>query len=159
MMMTDHDPRFDDAEAELRRGEAWRYREDGAPNPLTLKATGWSSGHTKHGQAEFLNGTDRDGKPWSVLVGSTVLRKRLIDGEVSEWDDERQAFVVTKTIGRVEVGEVVSLLYLGDKEGANGTSYATFKVSRRPEAYAADVTAEPVHADTPPPHTDDDIPF
>jgi hypothetical protein len=141
---TEVDPRFDDAEAELRRGMAWKYREPGAPNPLTLIVTGWSEGHTKHGPAEFLNGIDRDGNAWSVLVGSTVLKKRLIDGEVSEWDNDRQAFIVTDMQGRVAPGDVVSIRYLGDKENAAGTPYAAFNVSRRGAAAAEDKPAEDV---------------
>jgi hypothetical protein len=136
-MNTQYDPRFDDAEAELRRGDAWKYRQPDTPNPLTILVTGWSSGHTKHGLTDFLNGTDRDGKAWSVLVGSLVLRKRLIDGEVSEWDADRNAFVVTNMEGRVQPGEMVSILYTGDKEGASGTPHATFKVSRLPAPAAA----------------------
>ncbi len=57
--------------------------------PADDRVTGWSTGHTKFGEAEFMNGVDRDGKAWSVLVGSVVLRKRLIEGLVEEWDDEQ----------------------------------------------------------------------
>ncbi len=71
------DSRFDEAEADVERGEPWRYREGDAPNPITIEVTGWSTGRTKLGDAEFLNGLDRDGKAWSVLVGSVVLRRRL----------------------------------------------------------------------------------
>jgi hypothetical protein len=142
------DSRFDEAEGELSRGEPWRYREADAPNPLTIEATGWSTGHTKHGEAEFLNGVDRDGNPWSVLVGSTVLRRRLIEGEVSEWDDERSAYVVTGNEGRVQPGEVVSIKYLGDREGSRGTPYADFAIVRKPPAVPANTSSQ-----------DDDIPF
>lgn len=130
--MTLSTDRFDAAEAEIDRGEPWRFREDGAPNPLTIEATGWSTGHTKHGEAEFLNGIDRDGKSWSILVGSTVLRRRLIDGEVSQWDDARGAYVVTSSQGRVQPGEVVSIKYLGDREGSQGKPYADFAIARKP---------------------------
>ena len=68
------DSRFDEAEADVDRGEPWRYREGDAPNPLTIRVTGWSTGHTQHGEADFLSGVDRDGKVWSVLVGSVVLQ-------------------------------------------------------------------------------------
>ncbi len=101
------DSRFDEAEADVDRGEAWRYREGDAPNPLTIRVTGWSTGHTKHGEADFLSGVDRDGKVWSVLVGSVVLRERLIEGLVAEWDEQESRYVVTETLGRVQPGEVV----------------------------------------------------
>jgi hypothetical protein len=129
--MEAYDPRFDEAEGEITRGNPWRFRENG-PNPLTIRATGWTNGHTKHGDAEFLHGVDRDGNGWSVLVGSTVLKRRLIDGEVSEWDDDRKAYIVTAVLGRVAEGEVVSLRFLGDKESGTGTTYADFAVSRKP---------------------------
>lgn len=136
--MTVTDNRFDEAEAEVDRGEPWRYRDPDAPNPLTILVTGWSRGHTKHGEADFLNGTDRDGKAWSVLVGALVLHKRLILGEVSEWDDDRHAFVVTANEGRVLPGEVVSIKFFGDKESANGKTYPDFHVVRKPPATALD---------------------
>jgi hypothetical protein len=126
------DSRFDEAEAEVEHGEPWRYREPDAPNPLTLKITGWSTGHTKLGDAEFLNGTDRDGKSWSVLVGSVVLTKRLVDGIVEAWDDEQNGYVVIATPGRVRAGEVVSIKYLGDAENSAGMTYPRFAVSRKP---------------------------
>lgn len=151
-MNSEVDPRFDEAEAELERGNPWMFREPDAPNPLTIKATGWSTGHTKLGEAEFLNGVDRNGNAWSVLVGSTVLRRRLIDGEVSEWDDSRGSYVVTCTEGRVAVGEVVAIRFLGEKEGSSGNPYSDFAVSRKPLTPAA--TSSP--AATPP---DEDIPF
>ena len=123
--------RFDEAEADVDRGNPWRFREPDAPNPLTIQATGWSTGMTKLGEAEFLNGTDRDGRKWSVLVGSVVLTNRLIVGAVEEWDNERGAFVVVETLGRVQVDEIVSIKYLGDVEGAKFT-YPNFRVSRKP---------------------------
>jgi hypothetical protein len=141
------DSRFADAEADVERGEPWAFRDADAPNPLTLLAGSWSTGHTKFGEAEFLSGTDRDGKRWSVLVASVVLRKRLIEGVLETWDDEKQAFVVTETLGRVEPGEVVSLKYLGDGENAQGQTYPRFSVSRKPVTASEEATA------------DDDIPF
>lgn len=126
-----YDARFDEAEAAVDHGTPWMYREPDAPNPLTIRVTGWDTGHTKLGEAEFMNGFDRDGKAWRVLVGSVVLAKRLIDGLVEEWDGEAGKFVVTATLGRVQVGEVVSLKYLGDREGEKYI-YPTFAISRRP---------------------------
>ena len=128
------DNRFDEAEADVERGEPWLYREPDAPNPLTIRATGWSTGHTKLGEAEFLGGVDRDGKAWSVLVGYVVLTKRLIDGLVEAWSDEQNGYVTTATLGRVQIGEVVSIKYLGDGENASGKAYPRFAVSRKPAA-------------------------
>jgi hypothetical protein len=126
-----YDSRFDEAEADVDHGTPWLYREPDAPNPLTIIASGWSTGVTKLGEAEFLNGVDRDGKAWSILVGSVVLTKRLVEGLVEEWDDRAGGFVVTATLGRVEPGEVVSIKYLGDREGAK-YNYPNFAVSRKP---------------------------
>jgi hypothetical protein len=127
-MSTLPDSRFDEAEADVERGERWRFREPDAPNPLTI------------GEAEFLNGVDRDGRKWSVLVGSVVLTKRLIDGLVEQWDDERGEFVVVETLGRAEPGEVVSLKYVGDVEGARYT-YPNFRVRRIPARQDAEARA------------------
>jgi hypothetical protein len=153
MMTQLEDERFDEAEAEINRGEPWRFRDADAPNPLTILATAWSQGHTKHGEAEFLNGVDRTGGAWSVLVGSLVLRRRLVDGEVTEWDDDRKAFVVAATEGRVQPGEVVSIKYLGDKESASGKSYPDFTVVRKPAAAGTSKDDEAATAGG------DDVPF
>jgi hypothetical protein len=131
MATVQSDDRFDEAEADVDRGEPWLFREADATNPLTILATEWSTGITKLGEAEFLNGVDRDGKRWSILVGSVVLTKRLIEGLVEAWDDEKADFVVVEAEGRVQPGEVVSLKYLGDVEGAKYT-YPNFRVSRKP---------------------------
>jgi hypothetical protein len=156
-----YDPRFDQAEANLRRGQAWLYREPDAPNPLTIEVSEWSEGHTVHGPAEFLNGVDKNGNQWSVLVGAAVLRKRLIDGELSDWDDERKAYVVTNLEGRVQEGDIVSILYLGEREtAAGGKKYADFKVERIPPLPAPLPTeVEDELAFTPAGVPDDDIPF
>jgi hypothetical protein len=135
MPQTQDDPRFDEAESDVDYGSSWLFREPGAVNPLTILATGWSTGTTKLGEAEFLQGVDREGKKWSVLVGSVVLGKRLIDGLVEEWDDALQKFVVVETLGRVQPGEVVSIRYVGDREG-DKFPYPDFKVSRKPAAAA-----------------------
>ncbi len=148
-----NDPRFAQAEAEVSRGKPWPFRDTDAPNPLTIIATGWSSGHTKYGEADFLAGTDRDGTVWSVLVGSVVLRRRLIDGEVSEWDDKRKTFVVTDVEGRVQPDEVVSIKYVGDKDAASGNSYPDFVVVRKPPSGSAPAATPSVAQPT------DEIPF
>jgi hypothetical protein len=129
--MTMIDDRFDEAEADVERGTPWKFRDPDAPNPLTIMATGWSTGHTSLGDAEFLNGTDRDDKKWSVLVGSVVLTKRLIEGLVEEWDNDLGEFAVVETLGRVQPGEIVSIKYVGDKQGAK-YDYPDFRISRKP---------------------------
>ena len=131
-MPDSQDDRFDEAEAEVTRGEYWAFRDPDAPNPLTIKTNGWSTGHTKYGKAEYLNGVDRDGKTWSVLVGSVALTKSLIEGLVERWDDEKGGYVVVETLGRVEPGEVVSIKYIGEGENAKGQPYPRFATSRKP---------------------------
>jgi hypothetical protein len=165
MQTTEYDPRFDEAESDVDHGTAWRYREPDAPNPLTILATGWSTGMTKLGEAEFLQGIDREGKSWSVLVGSVVLTKRLIEGIESEWDDDKKDFVVTATLGRVKPGEVVSIKYLGDVDGAR-YKYPNFKVSRKPPtgqpelaAQAAEPVSAPAGGGGGVAGHDDDLPF
>lgn len=133
MNSTAVDSRFDEAEADVDHGTPWMFRQPDVPNPLTIEAAAWSQGTTRLGEAEFLQGVDRDGKKWSVLVGSVVLTKRLIEGLVEEWDDEKGEFVVVKTEGRVQPGEIVSIKYVGDREGSK-YDYPDFKVSRKPAA-------------------------
>ena len=143
--------RFDEADADVDRGEPWRFREEGAPNPLTILATSWSSGHTRLGPADFLNGVDRDGKAWSILVGSVVLTKRLVDGIIEEWDVDRQAYVEVGREGKVKPGEIVSIKYLGDREGTQ-YDYPDFRVARRP----AEPASEPAGEERPLFGSDDD---
>jgi len=128
----EHDARFAEAEADVDRGEPWRFREPSAPNPLTIEVAGWSTGHTRLGDAEFMAGIDRDGKRWSVLIGSVVLRKRLVDGVFEEWSDEEGGYVVVETLGKARVGEIVSLKFIGDGETSSGKTYPRFAVSRKP---------------------------
>ena len=125
------DSRFDEAEADVDYGSPWCFRQPDMPNPITLQVTESRTGVTKLGEAEFMAGVDRSGKLWSILVGSVVLTKRLIDGLVEEWDDAKADFVVVETLGRVQPGEVVSIKYLGDVEGSRFT-YPNFRVSRKP---------------------------
>jgi hypothetical protein len=159
-----HDERFDEAEADVDHGDPWYYREPDAPNPLTILATGWSTGHTKKGEAQFLNGIDRDGKQWSILVGNLVLTKRLIEGLVEKWDANLNEFVVTDTLGRVKPGEVVSIKYIGDVQGAQHP-YPNFRVSRRPavlepnEGRAVTASKEEEEKEAAAGDGDGDIPF
>ena len=151
------DARFDEAEADVDHGTPWLYREAGAVNPLTILATGWSTGFTKLGEAEFLSGVDRNGKSWSVLVGGVVLSKGLIDGIFEKWDVARDEFVVVETLGRVQAGEVVSMKYLGDREG-DKYPYPDFKVSRKPAMSAAEapIPEQPADGEK---GAHDDIPY
>lgn len=156
MLHQESDSRFDEAEADVERGEPWRYREPDAPNPLTILASGWSTGHTKLGEAEFLNGVDRYSKAWSVLCGPVVLKKGLSEGLVEAWDDAKGGFVVTETLGRVKPGEVVSIKYLGDGESAEGKPYPRFAISRKPPGSPG---GEPSAGSGGGGGPDDDIPF
>lgn len=139
-MTTAYESRFDAAEADVDSGSPWMFREADTPNPLTIEVTGWSTGHTKLGEAEFMNGVDRAGQKWSVLVGNAVLTKTLIEGLVEEWDSATNGYVVKATLGRVKRGEVVSLKFTGDAESAAGYVYPTFKVSRIPAPAATEDT-------------------
>jgi hypothetical protein len=85
----------------------------------------------------------------SVLIGGVVLRKRLVEGLVEEWNDEQSKYVVTETLGKAQVGEVVSLKFIGDGETSTGNAYPKFSVSRKPAA----ATTEPQGEE------DDGIPF
>jgi hypothetical protein len=124
--------RFDEAEAAVDQGAPWKFREPDAPNPLTIIVTGWSTGHTRLGEAEFLSGVDRDGKRWSILVDGAVMRKNLIDGLREEWDEDEGGFVVVETLGRIQPGEVVALKYIGDRQGSAGYEYPDFRIVRKP---------------------------
>lgn len=152
--------RYDAAEEDVDgTGTAWLFRQPDMPNPLTIMATDWREGQTKLGPAEFLVGVDRNDRRWSVLVGSVVLTKGLIEGTVEEWDDDKQGFVVKEVLGRVQLGEVVSIKYLGDRKGAKYT-YPDFKISRKPPPKVD----EPVETDGDEPAAaaegaDDDIPW
>jgi hypothetical protein len=131
----EYDPAFDEAESEVERGEPWMFREDGAVNPLTIKASSpqcWSTGHTKYGEATFLSGYDRTGKRWSILIGAISLKKPLLEGLVEKWDDDAQGYVVVETLGPVQPGEIVSLKYTGEGENSAGQAYPRFAVSRKP---------------------------
>lgn len=156
-----YDPRFDEAEADVDFGDSWRPKDEGAPNPLTIIAEEWSEGNTDYGLTDFLRGRDREGKLWSILVGSTILRKGLIEGLVEEWSESENAFVLKETLGKVAPGEVVSIKYLGEEQGAKFT-YSKFKISRKPpvpqdgDNPAEEPEQKAEAAATP---TDDDIPF
>jgi hypothetical protein len=144
--MSTYDPRFDEAEAEVDRGDAWLPREDGMPNPLTIVAVDWSSGTTSIGPAEWLNGRDRDDRRWSILVGSTILKKRLIEGVIEEWNDDEQRFVEVGREGKVKPGELVSLKFKGDRQGSK-YKYPVYEIVRKP---ALEQSAS---------SQDDDVPF
>lgn len=150
-----YDPRFDEAEAEVDKGNPWMFKEADAPNPLTIEVEEWVEITTTFGPADLMIGRDRNRKRWSVLVGekATVLRKGLIEGLVEGWNDEKKHYEVIETLGKVQAGEVVSLFFDGQGEGANGP-YNKFKISRR--AAIDGIEADGKAAAT---ATDDDIPF
>lgn len=169
-----YDPRFDEAEAEVDYGTPWRYKGDGSedcPNPLTVIVTGWSTGVTSLGEAEFMTGNDREGKKWSVLVGNTQLKKELIEGIVEKWDDDSSSFLQVDVLGRVAEGDVVSIKYKEDKEtkpDAEGKKYTypVFQISRKAltdeQRAAAEKKPEPAaEPDTEPKHDPEtaDLPF
>lgn len=167
---------FDQAESAVEYGRSWRFREEGNPNPLTIRVTGWSLdvAMPNGDLVDFMRGTDRDGEAWSVLVGGAVLKQHLIEGRVEEWNDEKEAFEQTALLGRVQAGQVVSLKYTGDKRSKAGYDYPTFKISRVGEAQAdaastittaeqreaaAETAPAATEAPAAAPDSKDDIPF
>ena len=159
--MSTYDSRFDEAEAEVDRGEPWKPKEEGAPNPLTILAEEWVSISTDYGDTELLVGRDRDGKRWSVLAGKAILKKLLIDGVVEEFDEAQNAFVQKEVLGKVEPGEVVSIKFLGERQGGTFT-YDNFAVSRKPARDVQDLSEEPNPGSTEAPAgspESDDVPF
>ena len=64
-----------------------------------------------------------------------VVKQRFVEGLAGgAARSYRVKYVVTETLGRVEVGEVVSLKYIGDGETSTGNAYPKFTVSRKPAA-------------------------
>ncbi len=160
-----HDDALARYEEELDRGEAWRYPTSvgdempaGMPNPLVIRVTGVSTGTIKGESLQFLNGVDAKGKRWSRIIGSKTLRETLLDGIISEWSDEQQAYVETGRVGEVRPGERVALRFRGFstiKSGPNkGKEIPSLKVDR-PDATAgvSPKADEKTGAD------DDSIPF
>lgn len=141
---------------EFERGKPWNpRRNDSDPNPLYGQAVKWSRGTTAHGDADFLTLRDDDGEMWSILVGTYKLRKQLLEGEISEWDDERKAYVVRDTIGQVAPGELIAIEYRGEREFTNSEGrrvtspdYRTLRKSNGQAAAGGGEGAPP-----------DDIPF
>jgi hypothetical protein len=146
---------------DFERGKPWNPRKnEDDPNPLYAAAVKWSKGTTAHGEADFLSVRDDDGTLWSILVGTYRLRKELLEGELSEWDSERNAYAVVDVIGPVQPGELLAIEYRGErtyvnKEGRTVTSPDHRTLRRQPEG-AAGMSAEPAAAAA---ASDDDIPF
>jgi len=106
--------------AEFERGKQWNPRKNpDDPNPLYGVAVKWSKGATAHGEADFLTIRDDDDVLWSILVGTYKLKKALLEGEISEWDDEQKVFVVTDTVGPVQPGELLAIEHKGEREFTN----------------------------------------
>jgi hypothetical protein len=103
--------------AEFERGKPWTPKKDGShPRTLIGEVAGWSKGSTVHGPADFLTLRDRDGELWSIIVTNYKLKKALLDGEVSSWDDQQQAFIVLSNDGPVQPGDAVAIEFRGTKD-------------------------------------------
>jgi len=158
--MTTYDERFDEAEAEVDRGQQWRPRDNpDQPNPLTVLAEEWVTVTTDFGEAELLIGRDREGARWSILTGPMQLQKVLVQGIVEEYDTEKNEFVVAATLGKVVPGEVVSIKDLGTREGGKYGSYRNFAISRKAARPEPDAPTDDHASGELPPHGDDDIPL
>jgi hypothetical protein len=149
----------DSLAAEFERGKPWNPRKNtDDPNPLYAEAVKWSTGPTAHGEADFLTVRDDDGTLWSILVGTYKLRKILLEGEISKWDETRGEYVVEHTIGPVEPGELVAIEHRGEREFTNQegrrVTSPDYRVLRRPQP-ANDTPAEAPKEGGP----DGDIPF
>jgi hypothetical protein len=133
---------------EFERGKPWNPRKNpDDPNPLYGEAIKWSCGTTAHGEADFLSVRDDDGTLWSILVGTYRLRKDLLEGEVSEWDEERNAYAVVDVIGPVQASELLAIEYKGEreftnKEGRRVTSPDYRTLRKQPAATTSDTEDE-----------------
>jgi hypothetical protein len=118
-MMTEHSARELLAE-EFERSKPWNpAKDESVPARLYCRGIGWDKRLTAHGEANFLTVRDDDGVLWSILVGDYKLRKSLLEGELSEWSDEAQGFVVTAVLGPVEVEEAFAIEYRGRRSYTN----------------------------------------
>src|SRR5262245_5207523 len=115
---TDHG--LEELEEKASRGEPWKYPtkpheewDPAMPNPLVIRVTGISNGVSNGDELTFLNGVDKTGKKWSRIIGSRVLRDVLLDGIITEWSDDKQAYVETARVGQVRAGERVSIRWKG----------------------------------------------
>ena len=118
-MTQTEDARTYDAELEayeesLDHGTPWKYptkpdeeMDPAMPNPSVTRAVGLSTGKVNGEELTFYTGLDKSGKKWSRIVGTKSLKDALIDGIISEWDDERQAFVEVARVGPVREGDRV----------------------------------------------------
>jgi hypothetical protein len=105
---------------EFERGKPWNPRKNpDDPNPLYAAAVKWSRGTTAHGEADFLSVRDDDETLWSILVGTYRLQKDLLEGEISEWDENRNAYAVIDIVGPVQPGELLAIEYKGEREFTN----------------------------------------
>jgi hypothetical protein len=157
------DERDDDLEAleeAANRGEPWKYptkpgedMDPSMPNPLVIRATGISTGNVNGDELNFLNGLDARGKKWSRIIGSKSLRDVLLEGIISEWNDEQHAFVETARVGPVRPGERVVLTFRGFstlKSGEHKGKEIPNVRAERPDARSVPESPAPA---------DDDIPF
>ena len=138
---------------EFERGASWNPRKNpDDPNPLYGTGVKWSQAPTDYGPADFLTVRDDDGKLWSILVGSFQLKKELLEGEISVWDDANQKFNVVETRGPVREGELIAIQLVGEKQYRNKqgivVSSPKYRVARREGAPVAAVAAssDPIEA-------------
>jgi hypothetical protein len=159
------DAGLEELEEAVNRGEPWKYPtkpdeewDPAMPNPLVLRVTGLSTGSVRGEELTFLNGVDVRGKKWSRLIGSKSLRDVLLDGVISEWDDERQAYVEIARVGPVAPGERVVLTFRGFttiKSGEHKGKEIPNVRPQRPDAVAASAKRQPKGE----PYPDNGIPF
>ena len=81
------DERFDEAEADVDYGSPWLFREPGAPNPLTILVTGWSTGVTKLGEAP------RDEESALSAPELTALTLRRVVERYPHWVELAQVYL------------------------------------------------------------------
>jgi hypothetical protein len=118
-----------------------------------------------------LSVRDDDGTLWSILVGTYLLRKRLLEGEVAEWNDETREFETVDILGPVRPGELLAIELRGERQFTNQegrlVTSPDYRTMRKQPAVTADGQqrlGEP-DATTPEPEpsaaskTEDDIPF
>jgi len=126
------------------------------PNPLVSRACdpAITTGPVNGEELSFYNGVDARGRKWSRIIGSKALREGLLEGVISEWDDERQAYVEVARVGPVRPGEKVAITFRGFSTIQNGPHKGKEIPSVKVERPDAQKTAASGGAPTKP-----DLPF
>jgi hypothetical protein len=151
--------------ADFERGKPWNPRKDqDAPNPLYGVGVNWSQGTTGFGTADFLTVRDDAGVVWSILVGSYDLKKSLLVGEVSTWNETAGKYEVTDVLGPVKAGELLAIELRGERTYTNkqGKQVTTpsYNTLRKPAPETdEEEAADEATSDTPEEAVDDDIPW